>query len=136
MTRIDHKIIFTALGFLAVILDNVPHDKQALRATTLAKLIEAFCVASLPDAFVSESLDTSRAAEIESLVELYIAALRDAGSSQLDYDRPTLLGMFDFLLIQKTRHEQKEVFASAHDELIANRILELAEERLRWEESA
>jgi hypothetical protein len=34
MTRTDHKILFTALGFLAVILDNAPRDKQALRATS------------------------------------------------------------------------------------------------------
>ena len=135
MTRTDHKIIFTALGFLAVILDNVPRDKQALRATTLAKLIESFCATSLPDAFMGESPDARRAAEIENLLEVYIAELRDGGSAHLGYDRQTLLGMYNLLLIQKTRHEQKEFFSSAHDEVIANRILQLAEERLQWEES-
>jgi hypothetical protein len=136
MTRMDHKIIFTALGFLAVILDNVPRDKQALRATTLAGLIESFCITSLPDVFMDEVTNAGRAAEIENLLERYIADLRDTGSAQLDYDRQTLLGMYELLLIEKMRHEQKSFFASAHDELIANRVLQLAEERLQWEASA
>jgi len=55
MTRMDYRVIFTALGFLAVILRNdVPQDKQALRATTIARLIESFCITSLPDAFANE----------------------------------------------------------------------------------
>jgi hypothetical protein len=48
MTRTDYKVIFTALGFLAVILDNVPRDRQASRATALAQLIEAFCATAKP----------------------------------------------------------------------------------------
>jgi hypothetical protein len=51
MTRTDHKAIFTALGFLAVILHDVPQDKQALRATAIAGLIESFCMATVPEAF-------------------------------------------------------------------------------------
>ena len=42
MTRTDHQVLFTALGFLAVILSDVPHDKQAQRATAIAGLIEFF----------------------------------------------------------------------------------------------
>ena len=44
MTRADHKIIFMALGFLAVILRDVPRDRQAMRAAAIAKLIENFCM--------------------------------------------------------------------------------------------
>jgi len=43
MTRNDHKIIFMALGFLAVIIRDVPRDRQAQRATAIARLIENFC---------------------------------------------------------------------------------------------
>jgi hypothetical protein len=49
MTRNDHKIIFMALGFLAVIIRDVPRDKQALRATAIAKLIENFCMDAVAD---------------------------------------------------------------------------------------
>lgn len=43
MTRDDHKILFKALGFLAVIVRDVPADKQAARAQALATLMENFC---------------------------------------------------------------------------------------------
>ena len=134
MTRTDHKVFFTALGFLAVILDNVPRDKQAMRATAIAQLIEEFCAASVPDAFLSEAPKVARTAETEELLQLYIAELRDTGSAQLSHDRQTLLGMYDLLLIEKIRFEQKAFFASGHDDVIANRILQLAEERIRREQ--
>jgi hypothetical protein len=134
MTRTDHKVIFTALGFLAVILDNVPRDKQAMRATAIAQLIEAFCAISVPDGFVSEAPEAARTTETEQLIELYIAELRDTGSAQLSHDRQILLGMYDLLLIQKMRFEQKAFFDFGHDDVIANRIRQLAEERLRREQ--
>lgn len=56
MTRNDHKIIFMALGFLAVIIRDVPREKQALRATAIAKLIENFCMEA-----VGEDLDLAPA---------------------------------------------------------------------------
>lgn len=136
MTRTDYKVIFTALGFLAVILDNVPRDKQALRANTLAHLIESFCATSLPEVFTSEASGTLVSGNAEQLIELYVAELRETGSARLSYDRETLLGMYELLLIQKMRFEQKACFASAHDELIANSILQLAEEELQREQQS
>jgi hypothetical protein len=57
MTSADRQILFTALGFLAVILRNdVPHEKQALRAMAIADLIEAFCRSALPEQFKEENL--------------------------------------------------------------------------------
>ena len=50
----DHRVLFTALGFLAVVLNDVPQDKQALRARALAKLIEEFCAGELPEYFYGE----------------------------------------------------------------------------------
>ena len=49
MTRTDHQIIFSALGFLAVILSDVPQEKQAVRAKAIAKLIEDFCVNNIKE---------------------------------------------------------------------------------------
>ena len=49
--HIDQKVFFTALGFLAVILNDTPKDKQALRAAAIAGLIEAFCMSTVPEAF-------------------------------------------------------------------------------------
>lgn len=50
----DH---FTSLGFLALILDNLPRDKQALRVTTLAQLIESLCASSVPKAFDAPNIE-------------------------------------------------------------------------------
>jgi len=55
MTRSDHQIFFTALGFLAVLLrDDTSQDKQAPRAASIARLIESFCRATVPEAFDEE----------------------------------------------------------------------------------
>ena len=43
----DQKILFTALGFTAVILSGAPKDKQAQRALAMARLIEDFCMAAV-----------------------------------------------------------------------------------------
>jgi|SRR5208282_6884507 len=51
MTPAGHRILFTALGFPAVVLGDVPKDKQALRATAIARLIESFCMSVVPEGF-------------------------------------------------------------------------------------
>ncbi len=57
MSPADRQLLFTALGFLAVIVrDDVPHDRQAMRALAIADLIEAFCRATLPEHFKEEDL--------------------------------------------------------------------------------
>jgi hypothetical protein len=63
MLQLDRKIFFTALGFLTVILNDVPKDKQALRATAIASLIESFCMATVPDAFGDDTENVSDASE-------------------------------------------------------------------------
>jgi hypothetical protein len=108
----------------------VPQDRQSARANAIARLIESFCMASVPETFQSEPTSA------EQILERYLAALRDEGSANLDYDRQTLLAMYELLLAQKTRHEQRDFFASAHDDMIANRVLQLAEERIRREQDA
>jgi hypothetical protein len=136
MTRTDYKVIFTALGFLAVILDDVPRDRQALRATTLAQLIEAFCASAMPDAFSNAASDGVQVVEAEQHLERYLADLRETGSADLSHDRQTLLRMYDLLLIEKTRFEQTAFLESGHDDVIANRVLQLADDRLRREQNS
>jgi hypothetical protein len=134
MTRTDHKVIFTALGFLAVILNDVPRDKQALRASAIASLIEGFCKATIPEAFDAPTLDGTQPDSTERLLDTYMAELRDTGSARLSHGRDVLLGMYELLLMQKVRFEQMDFFAFGHDDVIANRILQLAEERLQREQ--
>jgi hypothetical protein len=136
MTRTDYKVLFTALGFLAVILDNVPRDRQAARATAVAELIEAFCASAMPDAFPNAASDDVQGVEAQHTLERYLTDLRETGSADLSHDRPTLLRMYDLLLIEKTRFEQKAFLESGHEDVIANRVLQLAEERLRREQDS
>lgn len=49
MTRDDQKMMFTAMGFLAVLLRDEPQDKQAQRAKAIAKLIENFCQTAIEE---------------------------------------------------------------------------------------
>jgi hypothetical protein len=136
MTRNDLRILCTALGFSIVITGDVPQGKQALRATTIAGLIESFCQTSVPEAFADEhSEQMTSAAEAERLLERYIAELREHGSARFDFDRKTLLGMYELLLTQKLRHSQKEFYESSPDDVIANRILQMADEKIRREET-
>lgn len=50
----DYQVLFTALAFMAIILNK--HDQGedlSLRVQNFARLIEAFCRETVPDAFVS-----------------------------------------------------------------------------------
>jgi hypothetical protein len=51
MTPDDLRIHATALGFIAVILGDVPCDKQTQRAIAIARLIESYCHETVPEAF-------------------------------------------------------------------------------------
>ena len=57
MMNVDQKVFFTALGFLAVLLNDTPNDKQAQRATVIAGLIESFCKTTVPEAFGDDRTD-------------------------------------------------------------------------------
>jgi hypothetical protein len=62
MTRDDLRILCTALGFTAVVLKGEQTQDQAERARAFARLIEEFCLLSMPDAFGSKAAtaDTTR----------------------------------------------------------------------------
>jgi len=55
MAQIGQKVFFMALGFLAVILNDTPKDKQALRAAAIAGLIESFCMSAVPGEFYDKT---------------------------------------------------------------------------------
>ncbi len=128
MTHIDKRTFFASLGFLAVILNDTPKGKQAHRAAAIAQLIEEFCSAPISE--------TNNKRSTQELIRNYTAGLRDNGSARLDYDRKTLLDMYEMLLVEKVWHDQREFFATGHEDMIANRILQLVEEKLQWEQQS
>ena len=66
--------------------------------------------------------------DAEQLLAVYIAELRDTCSARLSFDRQTLLKIYELLLIQKIRRDQKGFYAAAYDDVIAESVLRLAEE--------
>lgn len=134
MTRTDQKVLFTALGFLAVVINDVPGDGRAARATALADLIEGFCKTMVPDAFGLEGAPQERRAT-ELVLETFIAEMHANEFARLSFARPTLLAMYELLLIQEIRFDQKEFFAFGDEDSIAERIVRLVDERLQREAS-
>lgn len=50
----DYQVLFTALAFMAITLTKHDQDDDlSLRVQNFARLIEAFCRQTVPDAFVS-----------------------------------------------------------------------------------
>ena len=134
MTRTDHRIILTALGFLAVILKDDSADNQASRAMGIAKLIEDFCRTALPDVVPNEfEVRLAPMSEIEELVQDYIADLHVWGAAELPEDRQKLLQMYELLITQKMRHEQSAFYLLGNNTEIANLIMQLAYEQMQRE---
>jgi hypothetical protein len=79
MTRADLRVMCTALGFMAVTLkgEKLPKKDAALRATVFAKLIEEFCLTSVPEAITDEeantasTLDSTAERMTDAIVEIY-----------------------------------------------------------------
>lgn len=59
MTTIDLRVLCTALGFTAVVMqgEKIPRKFGALRATAFANLIEEFCRSTVPEAFAADEGD-------------------------------------------------------------------------------
>lgn len=132
------RVHSTALGFLAVILKDEPADKQALRAKTIGRLIESFCMVTVPDALgvSNENIgDESDPASIDTAIERYKAQLIDEGSAQLPDDRETLLKFYDRLHQRQQRRRERHFYATGSDDMIATRILQLIEEEIGGGES-
>jgi len=54
MTQTDYKVLFTALGFIAVTMQGDAGQDGAAKARAFAGLIEGFCRAELPEACAHE----------------------------------------------------------------------------------
>lgn len=109
MTRSDFQILFTALGFLAVVMKGKKAQKDgAKQARELAKLIEAFCRTSRPDLFGNEAEEAELDQMIEDMKdeEFHITQLADiAGNQNLLYR------LYDRLLQRHKDYATREMIA-------------------------
>jgi hypothetical protein len=120
MTRSDIQILFTALGFLTVVMKGENTKRNgAKQAMAMASLIQAFCQTSHPDLFGDEAKE----AELDQLIEdmkdeeLHITQLAD-----LTGDKGLLYRVYDRLL---QRHKDY-----ATDEMIAGEVAHFLEEEI------
>lgn len=120
MTRTDQQVLFAALGFLAVLVkgDNAKQD-GASRAISMAKLIEAFCEASLPEIAATRAA-SDKADVLDKLIDLLKDNLNETHEARLPEDMGTLRGIYE-RLIQRHR-------TYADDSQIADAILYFLEE--------
>lgn len=137
MTRTDQQILFTALGFTAVVLQGGREDDGSRRAQEFARLIEEFCRATLPEVFaptdhIVESPQPDIA--IDTMIERFKAELQDKGEARLPQDRAILLRFYDRLQLRQTQRQQQVFYTTAPDDLIANRVLALIDDELASEE--
>jgi hypothetical protein len=138
MTRNDLRIFCTALGFTATVLSDVPDDKQALRAKSISRLIESYCLVTVPEALgiSSESVESDGDyLTLDRVIEEYKTKLQNEGSAGLPYGKETLAAMCDRLLVRQMRRQHREAFQSSSSDDIADKILHLVEEEIAADEA-
>jgi hypothetical protein len=118
MTRDELQILFTALGFLAVVMKGENANKDdAKQAKAMAALIEAFCQAAHPELFD----DGAEAAELDRIIEdLKDDELQFSQSATLLADKALLCRVLDRLL------QRHHVYAT--DRMILGEIEHFLEE--------
>ncbi|MDD5586878.1 MAG: hypothetical protein PHY92_07990 [Alphaproteobacteria bacterium] len=122
MTRKDIQILFTALGFLAVVMKGENAKKDgAKQAKAMASLIEAFCRTTHPELFNNEI--NGDAAELDQMIEDMKEDERHIGPlADLTANKNLLHRIYDRLL---QRHR-----AYASDEMIAGEVAHFLEEEI------
>ena len=131
MSRSDHQVLFTALGFTAVIIQGeAGKTKGARRAIELAKLIEEFCALNLPS--ISSVNTTSEAGvdEIDSIIDKHKSELRRKEETVLPTDKETLLKLYDRLQVRKIHRTQRDFYAVATAGKLADLILHFLDEEI------
>jgi hypothetical protein len=122
MTRPDFKILFTALGFLAVVVKGEYIKKDgAKNATALADLIEAFCQTAHSDLFIDKTAKDT--AELDLMIEeLKEGELHIGKLAELAADKVLLRRIYDRLL------QRHRIYAT--DKMIADEIAHFLEEEI------
>ena len=130
----NRQILFTALGFTAVVIQGASGADGAARAVGFAHLIEEFCRETIPNAFGGESHASSGQSDIDRKIEEFKSDLIERETALLPEDRASLLAFYDRLQTRKTQSQQKAFYETAPDDLIANRVLTLIDEEILRDE--
>jgi hypothetical protein len=131
MTRIDRKILFTALAFFAVAGKGGAAEKAeaAEDIRKLASLAESFCAEHVGSPWLSASSETGEQA-IDEMIGRHIAELRNKELTHLPSERATLIDLHDRLAQRKARRQCGEFYDSVSDETLADAVLALLDEEI------
>ncbi|MDD3287582.1 MAG: hypothetical protein PHX43_01060 [Alphaproteobacteria bacterium] len=136
MTRTDQQLIFTALGFMAVLMrGEIDQNDSAKRARGIAWLIEEFCLNSqssnigdAKDCFSDDLTDN----QVDGLIDNFKATLRDKGEATLPEDRQTLLKIHQ-RLEERIQNKARQSFSA---ETLSDLILQLIDVEIDEEGAA
>jgi len=130
MEKKDFRAICVALGAVMAQLQKIEPEKLEAQSAKGAELIEAICRKIVPNTFRSGFSRDEPNADTDYRLDCYLEELRSHGSANLDFDRDTLLLMFELLYLYELRDGQKQFYETATDAQIATRIAQKADECL------
>lgn len=136
MTRVDRKILFTALAFVTVLTreKDAKSEEAAEKIRQLSGLIEAYCMENVVNVFAAA--DDTGASIIDHAIERHLRELREAECTKLPEDKQMLIRFHDRLQHRKTRRCQRAFYASATETKLADLVLNLMDEELEDEGNA
>ncbi len=138
MTWRDQRMLFTALGFLAVTMKdgNTESADLAYRARAMAALMEEFCRDNVQPGAVTLDMDSAIAVSaVDQMILHYVRELREREETVLPEDRETLLRLYDRLQHRAIRREQAEFYSNAHVQIVADRVLAYLDAEIAQRES-
>lgn len=135
MTRYDQKVLFTALAFVTVLLQDGSNlsNSSANKINIFARLIGEFCaenIARSSDDVATAHVEDNNAPRIDAAIEMHIQELRDRHETVLPDDRETLIQFYDRLQQRKARRMQWQFYAKATKEKLADLVLHYFDEEI------
>jgi hypothetical protein len=125
VVRIDEKLLYTALAFVAA----TPKGATAADVLKLAELVKAFCDEHVRQVGLSGGSDEA-SESVDALIEKHVRELRDQEITRLPDDRDTLIRLYDRLHARKNRRLQRGFYATASEARISDLILRLMDEEI------
>lgn len=122
----DQRVLFTALGFMGVVMKDGNSEAADLdyRARGLATLIESFCRNNTQAGTVTTDMDSAMSVEsIDQIIDHHVREMRMCDETSLPEGRETLLRLYDRLQHRAIRREQAAFYAKAHTDMLAERIM-------------
>lgn len=133
MTRLDRKLLFGALAFVAVTLKAPPGDGEdkngAAAVLELAELIEVFCKENVL-ARTQPVSDEPGGLLLDEIIGRHMRELRDLGETHLPEDIQTLMKVHDRLEHRKARRKSRDFYGYASEDRLADAVLALLDEEI------